>query len=484
MPKQRVGVGMSKINLDYLFHPESIAIAGVSDDLTIWNAGRGFMQILMESGFKGKIHPINPIGGEVLGLKIYPSIKDIPGNVDYVISAIPARYTPQLVADCATKGVKAIHFFTSGFSEIEDEKGKQLELEILRIAHQSGIRIIGPNCLGLYCPRTGLSFGRNFPKQNGWLGFFAQSGGLSTYCIREANRRGVYFSKVISYGNASDLNETDLLEYFTNDPETKIITAYIEGVRNGSRFIEAIKRATKLKPVIILKVGTTESGTRAAASHTSAIAGSNIIWESALKQAGAIQVRDVDELLDVALLFSRFAPPKGRNTAIVGMGGGASVLSADDCSNAGLSLPLLPAQTRQKLKDICALEAGRFFGNPIDINISMDSEMILKAINTIADCDQVDLLIIHATFEAALIDSKEVFRPYIESILKLNNAAIKPVAVVLHFLATAEAKQLASEANVRLCEAGFPVYSSLRRAASAINRFIEYHAWYRGNQEQ
>lgn len=475
---------MSNINLDYLFHPESIAIAGVADNLTIWNAGRGFMQILMDAGFKGKIYPINPIGGEVFGSKIYPSIKDIPGNVDYVISAIPARYTPQLVADCATKGVKAIQFFTSGFSEIEGDKGKQLESEILRIARQSGIRIIGPNCLGLYCPRTGLSFGRNFPKQGGWLGFLSQSGGLSTYCIREASRRGIYFSKLVSYGNASDLNETDFLEYFTDDPETKIITAYIEGVRNGSRFIEAIKRATKVKPVIILKVGTTESGTRAVASHTSAIAGSNIIWENALKQAGAIQVRDMDELLDVALLFSRFTPPKGRNTAIVGMGGGASVLSADDCANAGLSLPPLPAQTRQKLKDICALEAGRFFGNPVDINVSMDPEMILKAINTILDCDQVDLLIIHMTFEAALIDSKEVFRPYIESILKLNIAAIKPVAVVLHFLATAEAKQLASEAHVRLSEAGFPVYPSLRRAASAINRFIEYHAWYQGNQER
>ena len=473
---------MSKINLDYLFHPESIAIAGVADDLTIWNAGRGFMQTLMDAGFKGQIYPINPIGCEVFGSKIYPNIKDIASNVDYVISAIPARYTPQLVADCANKGVKAIHFFTSGFSEIEDEKGKQLELEILRTARQSGIRIIGPNCLGLYCPRTGLSFGRNFPKRGGWLGFFSQSGGLSTYCIREASRRGIYFSKVISYGNACDLNETDFLEYFTDDPETKVITAYIEGVRNGSRFIEAIKRATKVKPVIILKVGATESGTRAVASHTSAIAGSNIIWESALKQAGAIQVRDMDELLDAALLFSRFANPKGRNVAIVGMGGGASVLSADDCSNAGLSLPLLPAQTRQKLKDICALEAGRFFGNPIDINISTDPEMILKAIKTIADCDQVDLVIIHMTFEAALIDSKEVFRPYVESILKLNNAANKPMAVVLHFLATAEAKQLASEANARLCEAGFPVYPSLRRAASAINRFIEYNAWYRENR--
>jgi acyl-CoA synthetase (NDP forming) len=387
------------------------------------------------------------------------------------------------VADCATKGVKAIHFFTSGFSETEDEDGERLESEVIRAAQQSGVRIIGPNCLGLYCPRTGLSFGRDFPRQSGPVGLVSQSGGLSTYCIREASSRGVHFSKVVSYGNASDLNETDFLEYLADDPETKIIAGYIEGVRNASGFIKALRKATKAKPVIILKVGATEGGRRAANSHTGSIAGSNRIWESALKQAGAIQVHDVDELLDVALLFLLIAPPKGTNTAVIGMGGGASVLSADDCSDAGLTLPMLPAQVRQRLKDICAVEAGRFFGNPVDINISTDSEMIEQAVETIAGCDEVDLLIIHMAFEAALMGTKDLFRPYIESVLRLGDVVSKPFAVVLHSFATAEAKQLASEAYTRLRDAGFPVYPSFRRAASAISRFIEYHQWYQTSRD-
>ncbi|HEX74974.1 MAG TPA: hypothetical protein G4O12_00170 [Dehalococcoidia bacterium] len=474
---------MDELGLDYLFHPRSIAIAGVSGDSTKFSPGQGFMQSLIDTGFEGKIYPVNPKGGEVSGSKIYPSVRDIPDRVDYVISAIPAPYTPQLVADCAAKGVRAIHFFTSGFSEIEDEEGQQLESEVLRVARQSGIRIIGPNCMGLYCPKTGLSFAVNFPeqsgfpKQNGPVGLIAQSGGNSIYCIREATTRGIYFSKVISYGNASDLNETDFLEYFTCDPETQIIALYIEGLKGGSRFATVLRRAAKVKPVIIFKAGTTESGTRAAASHTSAIAGSNIIWESFLKQAGAIQVHSVEEIVDIALLFLRMSPPKGRNTAIIGSGGGASVQSADDCLNAGLTLPVLPAQIRRKLKEIYGTEAGHIFGNPVDTLAR--PEMLLNTSRIIADCDQIDLLIIHVAFDTwGVIDGKDVIKPSIESLINLNNTLSKPMAVVLHSYATDEAKRLASEVHVRLREAGFPVYPSISRAASAINKFIQYQQWH------
>ena len=475
---------MPEMTLDYLFHPESIAIAGVSDESTGFSAGLGFMRALIGAGFKGKIYPVNPNGGEVSGSQIYPSIKDIPDRVDYVISAIPARHTPQLMADCATKGVRAIHFFTSGFGEIEDEQGGQLQLEILEIARQGGIRIIGPNCLGLYCPRTGLSFALDFPEQTGFprqsgpVGLISQSGGNAIYCIKEGKTRGVYFSKVISYGNACDLDETDFLEYFTYDPETRIIAAYIEGVRDGSRFMRALKRAARVKPVIIFKVGTAETGARAAASHTSAIAGSNRIWQSLLRQAGAIQVDSIEEMVDVSLAFLRISLPKGRNTAIVGVGGGASVLATDDCSNAGLSVPMLPVHVRQRLKDIYTTEAGCIFRNPVDLFPMMGSEILLDAIKTVADCGQVDLLVMHVTFDAwGIIDQRHIIRPYIESILNLKNVVNKPVVVVLHCVATAEAKQFAAEAHVRLCEAGFAVYPSVQRAAGAISKLIQYHQW-------
>ena len=481
---------MPEMTLDYLFHPESIAIAGVSDDSTGFSAGLRFMRALIGAGFKGKIYPVNPNGGEVSGSQIYPSIKDIPDRVDYVISAIPARYTPDLMADCATKGVRAIHFFTSGFGEIEDEQGGQLQLEILKIARQGGIRIIGPNCLGLYCPSTGLSFALDFPEQSGFpkqsgpVGLISQSGGNAIYCIKEAKTRGVYFSKVISYGNACDLNETDFLEYFANDPETKIIIAYIEGVREGRRFARALKRASEVKPVIIFKVGATETGMRAAASHTSATAGSDTTWASLLVQAGAIQVHSVEEMVDVSLAFLRISLPKGRNTAIIGVGGGASVKAADDCSNAGLTVPMLPVEVRQRLNDVYITEAGSIFRNPVDLFPGTGSEVLLNAIGIVAHCEQIDLLIIHVTFDAwGIIDQRYVTRPYIESILNLKNVVNKPAAVVLHCVATAEARQFAWEAHVRLCEAGFAVYPSIERAASAINKVIQYHQWRETSQE-
>ena len=464
-----------KPSLDYLFHPRSVAIAGVSGDLARFSGGRMFLQNLINAGYKGKIYPVNPSGGEVLGLKIYPNIKDIPDTVDYVISAIPAQYTPQLVADCADKRVKAVHMFTSGFSEIGDEEEKQLEWQIATMARQKGIRIIGPNCMGLYCPKGGLSFGPDLSKQSGCVGYISQSGGNSLYGVREAATRGVYFSKVISYGNACDLNETNFLEYFTHDPETKIIAAYIEGVKDGRRFFQALKQATRVKPVIIYKGGSTESGTKAVASHTGSIAGSERIWDSLLKQAGAIQVDCVEEIVDMALLFSYMAPPKGRNVAVIGVGGGISVIAADACSNAGLTMPILPPEVRQKLKDVLITEAGRSFKNPVDIPSFGKAKVIQKATKIVADCEQIDLLIIHIAFDIRVLPVRTLATPDIESIISLANEINKRTAVVLHFAALAESKQLASDAQTALSKAGFPVYPSISRAANAISKFIQYH---------
>ena len=313
---------------------------------------------LINAGFKGKIYPVNPNGGEVSGLKIYPGFKDIPGKVDYVLSSIPAKHSLQLVEDCAGKGTRAIHFFTSGFGELDEDEGRELEAKLVEAATKNGIRLIGPNCMGIYCPAAGLSFGRDFPKKSGPLSLIAQSGGNTVRCIWEATTRDIYFSKVISYGNAADLDETDLLEYLATDPETKIIAAYIEGVKDGMRFAKALKKACRAKPVIIFKAGATEIGTRTAASHTGAMTGSNRIWNALLVQAGAIQVNSIEEIFDVALLLLRRSLPGGKNVAIIGTGGGSSVKDADDCSNAGLTIPSLPDRVKQRLREIYQTSAG------------------------------------------------------------------------------------------------------------------------------
>jgi len=463
-----------KLSLEYLFHPKSIAVVGVSSDLTKMNRGREYLESMIRNGYKGKLYPIGLSSGEVFGLKIYRNIKDVPDTIDYAISSIPAKYTPQLIADCATKRVKTVHMFTSGFAEIADESGKQLQAQITAIARQGGIRIIGPNGLGLYCPKTGMAWGPDLPKESGPVSFSSQSGGNCMLAIREGAARGLYFSKVISYGNASDLNEVDFLEYLTSDPETKIISLYIEGVKDGRRFFQALKQATKAKPVIVYKGGTTDTGARATASHTASIAGSNKTWKSLLKQAGAIQVHSIEEMNDVALAFAFISPPKGRNTVIMGIGGGASVKAADTCSSAGLAVPLLPVEIRQRLEGIYTTEAGGSFRNPIDLYWDRP-DLFLETLKTVANYDQIDLLVIFMLFGNQPKRETRIIRSMIEAFTSLGEEINKRTAVVLRAFGLPQSRRAALEVEPLLYEAGFPIYPSIDRAATALSKFTQYH---------
>lgn len=467
-------------DLDLLFHPQTIAIAGVSEKTNKFNFGLKYLEGLTQFGFRGKIYPVNPTGGEVMGMTIYKSVKDIPGKVDYIISAIPAPYTPQLVADAAEKGVRAIHFFTSGFSEIENAEGKRLQADIIARAKKGGIRVIGPNCLGLYCPKGGLSFNGDFERTAGPVAMISQSGGNAAHCIQDGTSRGVYFSKVISMGNGADLNESDFLEYLAQDEETKIITAYIEGTRQGPRFFKALKAAAKTKPAIILKVGTSESGAEAAVSHTTAMAGSDQIWAGMLQQAGAIRAGSIEEMMDIALTFQRMPAPEGNRTAIIGVGGGASVILADEFSHAGLTLPRLSHDLRQQLIDVFSAEAGRIFKNPIDLNNFESPEKFFKTMNILDQSEEADMLIIHVAFDHfGLVSRKEKefwLSTFIQLIGQVKKDLAKPLAVILHSYSSAAMNALAQKAIKELSAAGIAVFPSIPRAVLALSKFARYHA--------
>jgi len=471
-------------NLDFLFHPRTIAIAGVSENVNKFNFGLKFLEGLTQFGFQGKIYPLNPAGGEVMGLPLYKSLKDIPDQVDFIISAIPAPYTPQLVAEAAEKGVRAIHFFTSGFSEIENVDGKRLQAEILAGAKKGGIRVIGPNCLGLYCPAGGLSWNADYEKTAGPVAMISQSGGNAAHCIQEGAGRGVFFSKVISMGNGADLNESDFLEYLAQDDETKIITAYIEGVRQGPRFFKALKTAAKTKPVIILKVGTSESGAEAAVSHTTALAGSDQIWEGLLGQTGAIRAGGIEEMMDLALAFQHMPAPAGNRAAIVGIGGGASVLLADEFSHAGLALPRLDDRLRQSLMDVFPSEAGRIFKNPIDLNNFETPEKFFKTMSIMDQSDAIDMLVIQVAFDHfGLISSQEKefwVTSFFQLIAEVKKELTKPLAVILHSFSSPAMKLLAQKAERELSAADIAAYPSIPRAALALSRFTRYHAFRKG----
>ena len=466
-------------SLDFLFHPRSVAIAGVSGDANKFNAGLKFYEALKRIGFKGEIYPMNPTGGEIDGRIIYKSVKDIPGSVDFVISAIPARYTPQLVEDSILKKVRAIHFFTSGFGEIENAEGKRLQNEVIGKAKKGGIRIIGPNCLGIYCPAGGLTFSPDLSPVSGTVGMISQSGGNAAHCIQEGNGRGVFFSKVISMGNGADLNESDYLEYLASDRETEIITAYIEGVREGPRFFRALKAACAKKPVIILKVGTTASGAEAAVSHTTSLAGSNSVWDGMLKQAGAIRAGSVEEMIDLTLALQRMAPASGNRVAIVGIGGGASVILADEFSNAGLVLPRLNDKVRKGLIDLYPSEAGRIFKNPVDLNNFETPDHFFKTVKVLDEYEETDVLVIQIAFDhfgLISIQDKEfmigVFSKFVQHVKK---EAKKPLAVIVHSYASAGTRKIAYDIMKVLTEDGFAVFPSMQRGAVALRKYTEYY---------
>ncbi|MFA5064333.1 MAG: CoA-binding protein [Dehalococcoidia bacterium] len=473
---------MTPSSLDFIFNPRSIALAGVSADASKPGPAQWYLMSLIKFGYPGKIYPLHPAGGEINGLNVYKKLEEIPGEVDYVVSAVSARHTPQLIRDCAAKGVRAAHLFTSGYSEIEDSSGKQLEKEVLQIAREGSVRLIGPNCMGIYCPSGGMTFAGDYPDQSGFptqpgpFALISQSGGNCIYCIREASERGLFFSKAISYGNAADLNECDFLEYVTDDPATEIIAMYIEGIKDGERFKRALRRAAAAKPVVIYKAGNTETGARACASHTSAIAGSAAVWQALFNQLGIIQVNGMSELVDISITLAFMKPPQGRNVVVAGSGGGVGVQAADDFTGAGLHMPFLHVDLRRELHGIYGSEAGSMFRNPLDIPPLGSVDHHLMALRTVADSKDVDVVIMQFPLDLWALSRRTVLMErFIEVVTALRESISKPLAVVLHYSITSQARRLEEDARARFAALQLPVYPSFSRAARALDRFIRYH---------
>jgi len=473
------------VNLDFVFDPKSVAIAGISPTRGYDSIAETYLKALVECKFNGPIYPINPKGGEFRGLKIYPSVKDVPDSLDYVICCIPATATPQLIRECAAKGVKVVQFFTSGFSENCTKEGMRLEAEVCDLAKQGGVRLIGPNCMGVYSPKSGLSFAPDYPTESGPVSFICQSGGNALYLTRHAAQRGVRFSKVISFGNAADINENELLEYLTADPETGIIAAYVEGFKDGRRFSEAVRRAAAVKPVVIMKGGCTEAGARAVVSHTGVLAGSAKIWDGLVRQTGVIPVSTLEELADILVTFLYLPVPNGRRLAAVDIGGGAAVVATDDYVSAGLDLPLLPKKLRQKLRGFLSTDAaGLSVNNPIDLGGQYyNASGTYRLMETIVDYSGIDVLIFHLhlgvnpQFPSL---PKELAISILNNAIKVYNGTEKPMLVVIDQLTNVESWETAILCQQRCQQARIPVYYSVYGAAIALDRFILYHEKRRG----
>ena len=356
-------------DLGLLFQPRSIAIVGASRDE--WKSGGMFISGLLKDGYKGTIYPINRKESEIMSLKCYPSVLDVPGELDLAVMAIPAQGVPQVMAECAQKGAKFAVVHSVGFGELGPE-GKELEERVLNAARKNGVRVVGPNCMGVFCSRSGLNtivpYAR-LPMEPGGVAFVGQSGWATENLLRVGSERGLRFSNVISIGNQSDLNIEDFLEYFGNDPETTVIAAYIEGLKQGKRFLQLAGEISPRKPIIVWKGGSSELGARAAASHTGSLAGNYAVFEASSRQKGIIRAQSVEELMDLAVTFSSPYLPMGNEVGLLIEAGGGAVASADACARAGLNVSALPQEVQHKLRDFLKdkIPPSPNLKNPVDL---------------------------------------------------------------------------------------------------------------------
>lgn len=471
--------------LDLIFHPRSVAIAGVSTQQPGFaGVGLGFLLSLMEmSASDGPaVYPVNPKYPEIEGLKCYASILDIEGPVDHVISSVPARIVPQLVEDCIAKGVRSVHFFTAGFRETGDAEMTDLEAQVVSRLTGAGIRVFGPNCMGLYVPESRLSFMPGFPAEPGPVGFISQSGGNAGEMVYTSAVRGIRFSKVVSYGNAADIDESELLSYLGGDAETELICAYIEGVKDGRRFFEAMRRAAAAKPLVVLKGGRTSAGTRAVMSHTASLAGSLEVFDSLCRQVNAVRVNSVEEMADLAVAFRFLNAPAGPGVAVVGGGGGFSVFAADEIDDAGLQCPVLPEHTQKALGGINPV-AGTSVRNPVDTIAIFEPPKLEQTLRIIGEAENIDVIMYHTSFSwgrgrrsVAMLGADPIhyMQMQVQQMVKARDASGTPIVVVLRPPLDVESMERTAAFQEKCWRAGFPVYPTIPRAANAIAKTLRW----------
>ena len=451
-------------HLDALFNPTAVAIVGASRDER--KAGGSFIKSLMSNGFEGSFYAVNPKETEIMGLKAYSSVSDIPGELDLVVITTPARAIPKVMVECAGKRVKAVIIFSAGFREAGAE-GRALEKQVLDAAREGGTRIIGPNCMGVFNPEKGLNTivaHTETSREGGHNSFIGQSGWASENFIVAGSDRGLRFSKVVSCGNQADLTVTDYLHYLGEDPQTRFIGAYMEGLAKGREFFRVAEDVSKRKPIAIWKAGKSNAGARAVASHTASLAGADGVWDAAFNQAGIIRAAQFYELVDFAAAFDSPHLPKGNRVGLIGEAGGGGSAGSDACEGAGLRVHEFSEALQRQLKDCLKGSAAPFSSvrNPVDlVSASHDgySEFISQCVELMAPA--VDALIFF-TYQP-LADNA-----FLDVLEKLRAKIKKPIVVVPGY-ATRQAPGM-----VQYIRRGLPALPTPERAARAIAALWQY----------
>jgi acyl-CoA synthetase (NDP forming) len=453
--------------LDALFHPRSVAVVGAAPGLD------HFVLPMLEAG--GRVFLVNPNRQELFGLRCYSSLLEVEEPVDYVLVAVPARLVPEILRQCVRKGVRVAHIFSSGFGEAGE---RELEGEVLRAA-EGRVRIIGPNCLGIYCPKSFLRFAYHQPSEPGEVGFISQSGGQAVNFIYAGVMRGFRFSKVISYGNGVDLDAVDFLRYLGEDPETRVVGMYLEGLRRGRgrELRRVMEEVSVRKPVVVLKGGRTGEGGRAASSHTGSLAGSGEVWSGFLEQAGALEVGSFTEMADLLASLLRSPLPSGRGVAVTTVSGGTSVVETDALVREGLEVPALEGvEVPERLR-----RAGTSLSNPLDIWPAYARGSLDEVLLAVASHPSVHSLIVEVQAEEFRA-YREVPPDWLEDFVRRVAAAGrrvqeergKPVLVAVppsYFRETEEGMRGGFQRE------GLAVCGSVREAGRVLHRMCRYRRW-------
>jgi len=450
-----------KHELETFFKPKSIAVVGASKDST--KIGHAALKNILISNYECKLYPINLKEKEILGIKCYRKLADVPGKIDLVLVSVPAKIVPQIIKECVQKDVKNVIIISSGFSEIGN---RESEDEIKKIAEKSKMRILGPNTMGYKNASDGLdaSFVFGVPRK-GNLALVSQSGALGIGMIYLANNEFVGISKIIGVGNKLDIDDDDLIDYFSQDPETNVIGLYIEGIKDGRAFMNSIKACNK--PVLVVKAGRSSAGARATISHTGSMAGSDKIYSAAIKQAGGIRCRDIVELFDMARALAGQPPAKGNRIGIVTNGGGLGILLTDACEANGLTIPKLSPKTYKKIDKILPDLVKP--NNPVDLVADAGFyryEACTKALLEDPNIDGIIVASVHGGYARPREFTGAILKMIRER--KLHETHKKPI------LGTWVGGKEFEDLVLDLKSAGVPIYpSSWRTARSMFGLYVE-----------
>lgn len=457
------------MNLEPFFAAKRIAVIGASREPG--KIGNVIFSNLIKRDFQGTAYPVNPNATEILGHACYPTVKAIPEKIELAVIAVPAQLVPKVIDDCGRKGIRHVIIISSGFRETGNIRlDKQLE----QVLKKNKILAIGPNCLGvldtssrldtLFLPPERLLR----PKQGG-ISFISQSGALSSAVLDLASQQGYGFAKFISYGNAMNIDESDLLAYLADDPATDVICLYVEGVKDGKKFLKAARKAAQAKPVIVLKGGTTEAGSRATLSHTGSLAGTAEVYLGAFKQARLAIAHDIDEMLDYLKIFDKLkTKPRGNCVQVITNGGGYGIITADEIAQAkNLKMATLSTTTARRLKK--NLPPIAIIRNPLDLLGDATEERYKTALEACSADKNIDLLLVVMLPQTPLLDLEKLAAQTIT----LAQKSKKPIVAII------TGSSLAQRFAQKLEEAGIPCYDFPVRAVRAINALVE-RSWLAG----